>query len=242
MNISKNIFCVMLVLISLNLIAGENQVHTINVKGEAKKTLKPNFLKIQINLWGKSKNAKEAQGLLSEEYKRVKKVLDDFKIKEADLKNGMYDLAPQYVWDNEKNHNKLQGYMASQSIQVTYRDMDNVGKIIDELSTPQTETAQGAFGLSLNANHWDHSDRELLERSLMSEAVADAKAKADLLAKASNVKIKGVHKLTPFENPLETPMFASMMEKSGASSPTEIKASEISVQSQVIIEYEIEND
>ncbi len=203
----------------------------IAVNGTAEKSVDPNIVNIQIEIWAKSAQAKQAQETVAKEYQRIKAVIEKFKVKKEDFQTLSYALVPEYNYD--KGQPRITGHRASHSILIMQRKIDDTGTLVDAIISGNT---------SIQSIVWDYDKREQVQVSLLAEAVRNAKAQADELAKASNTKIKGVYRLsramegiTPI---VRSSKFAMVQESSMAS--TEMSAGPVKIQVSVSAEYELQ--
>lgn len=230
-------------LLSTNAFADHANLRLISVTGTAEKSFDPDMAKIHINLWGKADNAKAAQVLCQGQYDLLKKLLDSEHIAKSDVQTVGYELNPDYAFDNKTSTNKIVGFNASQTIRITLKKVELVGKFLDALNLEGKNLKAGTNVQSVN---WDLEKRESIQKSLLAEAVDSAKTEADMLAQAAHVKIKGLQFLTPsYGNSEPQPMYGGgMMMKSArlmaAPPPTSLFAGEVKVTAMVAAQYEIE--
>ena len=112
----------------------------------------------------------------------VIKALLEAGIAEADIQTSSISLNPIYNWDN--NPPTIEGWEASNLVNVTVRDITTVGDVVD------AATAAGAT--NVNGITFRVEDPTAAEAEARSAAVADAKAKADQLAADAGVTIIGI--------------------------------------------------
>lgn len=214
------------------------EVSLISVQGAAMKAVDPNIVNLQVEIWSRANQAKSAQESVAKEYARIKSLVEKYKIKKEDFETINYNLAPETEY-NQKGGSRIVGYRASQSVQIIHRKVEEAGTLIDALSS-QAKADTG--GVIIQSIAWDYDKKEQVEFALISEAVKDARRQADELAKASNVKIKGVYRLT---NTSETepvrPMHKVRMEMAAdmASASTEVAAGSVKVKVLVSADYQI---
>jgi len=211
----------------------------IQVNGIAETSLEPNMISMNVEVWSKSANAKTAQQLAAQEFKNVKKVFDDFKVKKEDIQTDNYSLQPEYQWDPKTQQNKALGFRVVQTLNITLRSVEGAGPFLDAL----IDHKQGkSAGMNVNSIRWDSDQRAQAEITALGEAVKSAKAKADELAKAAGVKIKSVSKLQHSSATIQPPMplhggmAKTMMAEAAA--PTELAGGQIKVRVEVQAEYE----
>lgn len=228
-----------LVGVSWGALAGEK---VIVVSSFAEKAVDPNMASLNVEVWSKANTAKQAQSLNASEFQKVKKSLENFKVKKEDVQTENYSLNPEYVYDQKTQQNKLVGFRAVQILRVTLRKTEDLGSFLDALvnSAPKNES-----GVNVNTIFWDTDKRSQIELAALGEAVRKGRAKADELAQAANVKIKGVSMLSHGVSHQEMPlprrgMMKTMAFEMAAASSTEVMAGQIKVRVDVTAEYEIQ--
>jgi uncharacterized protein YggE len=218
-----------------------DHIRIISVSGTAEKSFEPDLARIQLSVWGKAESAKSAQGLSNTQMENVKKGLEAFQIKSADIQTTGYELNPDYIYDNKTNINKIVGYTTTQSLRVTLKKVSLVGKLLDEISI---DAKNMKAGTNVQSVSWDLEKRDEIERGLLVEAVKSAETQAAMLAGAAKVKIKSLYHLSPQSTVSPVPFYArdAMMTKSMSVSheATTVATGEVKVQASVGADYEIE--
>jgi uncharacterized protein YggE len=211
----------------------------IVVSGTSEKGLDPNMVSMTVEVWSKAQTAKVAQQSAANQFKQVKKVFDDFKIKKEDIQTDNYSLNPEYVYDQKTQANKMVGFRVVQSLVVTLRKVDEAGNFLDALVADKKSTDAG---VNVNSINWDSDKRPSVEVAALGDAVRNTKVKAEEIAKAAGVKVKGVARISHGAQTSQPPMpvmrnFA--MKAMADSAPTELSAGQIKVRVEVTAEYEI---
>lgn len=227
----------LLMLGSVSAVANEQRL--IVVKGVAEKSLDPNLVSLSIEVWSKASTAKQAQQLAAQQYKQLKKTFDEYKIKKEDIQTDNYSLNLEYEYDNKTRQNKMVGFRVRQGLSVNLRKVDDAGNFLDAIVIDRKSTEAGVM---VNAIAWDSDKRSQVETSALGDAVQSAKMKADEIAKAAGVKIKGVSKIShTMGGGGGQPVYRSYALKSSLedSAATELSAGQIQVRVEVFAEYEI---
>ncbi len=107
---------------------------------------------------------------------------DEFGVEDRDLVTSHMVSTPYYEWDNGRR--VLVGQMASQSVQITLSDLDNVGRIYDRLSLLDS--------LSVSSISFSRKDTSEEKREARILAVESARAKAEAYAEGLGLEIEGV--------------------------------------------------
>jgi uncharacterized protein YggE len=213
----------------------------IIVSSFAEKAVDPNQVSLNMEIWSKAGSAKQAQALNAGEFQKIKKTLDSFKIKKEDIQTDSYSLNPEYIYDQKTQQNKMVGFRALQVLRVTLRKTEDLGGLLDATVTSATKNESG---VNVNSIQWDTDKRAALELTALGDAVKNGRQKADELAKAANVKIKGVsllsHGVTASAPSPMSPRMMKTMAFDGASTSTEVMPGQVKVRVDVTAQYEIQ--
>ena len=154
-------------------------------------------------------------------------------ISEDDIKTTSYSVYPQYDWT--ENGRVLLGYTVTNMVQVTVKDLDVVGDVIDAAGSAGANRMDGiSFGLS-DAKMQD------LKNTAYVLALGDATYKADLIADTLGLTISGVQSVTensyvPARTYVETVEMGGDMAMSSRA-PTPIISGDLSVSVNVHIVF-----
>ncbi len=109
-------------------------------------------------------------------------------ISEEDIQTTNYNVYAQYDW--KEDGRELVGYTVSNMVQVTVKNIDNVGNVIDAAGEAGSNSINGiSFGLS-------EEKMAELKTSAYILALGDAQDKADLIADTLGLTISGVQSVT----------------------------------------------
>ena len=92
------------------------------------------------------------------------------------------------IYDYEGTQEQIQAYNASSNLAIKVTDMESVGVVID--------SAFAAGANTLNGISFSASDTSAAGTESLKKAVADAKAKAEVLAEAAGLKLTGTETIT----------------------------------------------
>lgn len=155
--------------------------HTITVSATASVALVPDVARVSVGVTvtkPKVKAARDAAGKAMSEIIAAVKALG---IDERDIKTTSIDLSPQY---NNSSTPKIVGYRMSEQLQVTVRDLDKAGDIVD------TATARGAT--EVNGLWFEVSDPAKAMDEARAAAIAKARTSARAMALAAGVALGAV--------------------------------------------------
>lgn len=213
----------------------------IVVSSFAEKTAEPNMVTLNVEVWSKATTAKQAQSLNASEFQKVKKHFDGFKVKKEDIQTDNYSLNPEYVYDQKSQQNKMVGFRALQILKVTLRKTEDLGMFLDAVVS---SASKNESGVNVNSITWDTDKRQQMELSALGDAVRNGRLKADELAKAANVKIKGVsmlsHGVSGGNQPIPVRGMMKTMAFDAGGANTEVMAGQVKVRVDVTAEYEIQ--
>ena len=166
--------------------AEEPQVRLISVTGEASMQVKPDMATISFGVETNAPTAGEAQRTNSSAMDAVIQALLGMSIPRDDIQTSNFSLYPVYEWQGDKPDAKqvLLGYRCNNTVVVKIRNIGRVGEAIDRATSAGATNIGGiTFGLQ---------DPEPLKKQLLSQAVTDARSKAETMARAAGVVIAGV--------------------------------------------------
>lgn len=214
----------------------------IVVSSFAEKAVEPNMVTLNIEVWSKANSAKQAQALNATEFQKVKKNFDTFKVKKEDIQTDTYSLNPEYVYDQKTQQNKMVGFRALQIMKVTLHKTEDLGAFLDAVVSSASKNESGT---NVNSISWDTDKRQQIELSALADAVKNGRAKADELAKAAGVRIKGVSMLSHGVSSSMPPvpmrgMMKAMAFDAGGGANTEVMAGQVKVRVDVTAQYDIQ--
>jgi uncharacterized protein YggE len=209
--------------------------HYITVNGKGEMTVAPDVAYIQLGVRTEAATAKEAQEANAKAFAKIRSVLfEQYKLAEKDVKTSGFRVQPEYSYTDRDP--KIKGYSAVQMLQVTYRDLDQLGTFLDAV------TAAGANqinGIQFGTEKGDEYELQVIEKAL-----DNAKAKAEAIAKYAGKPLKGIVAVNQGGG-VSIPTIRSdyaVAEKAllGADSavPTEISAGELKITTTVTVQFE----
>lgn len=155
------------------------QIYTIMLSGEGKVTAIPDIAQIFLGIQTEKAKVVDAQKENTEKMNQLIKELKKMAIEAKDIKTSNYSIYPQYDWLNNKQ--LLRGYQVNQTIEVKIRDLDKVGSIIE---------VAGRLGANqVGGLNFTIDEPEKLRQQAREKALANAKDKAEALAKIAGVKL-----------------------------------------------------
>ena len=172
----------------------------ISVTGEATVSVAPDLAQIDGGVVSDGKTAREASEANNAAMGKVLLALKGAGIEEKDYQTSRLSLQPQYA-PNRTGSSPITGYRASNRVTIRLRDVTKVANVIDVLVSAGANDIGGInFTVSQPSKHLDEA-RE--------KAVADARRKAEIFAKAAGVTLG--EPLSISEEGAPAPMFRGKM-------------------------------
>ncbi|MBS4008595.1 MAG: SIMPL domain-containing protein [Clostridium sp.] len=165
--------------------AEENAKRSLSVTGHGKTVVKADIAYVNVGVTTEAKSAKDAQANNSRQMTKVFSALKSAGIGENDIRTIHFDLSPKYNHIETRGTHKqvLVGYVVTNQIQVTVRNVDNVGNILD-VATNAGANLSGGVIFSLSDAKMESAYAEALNNALK-----NGSAKADTLAKGLGVSL-----------------------------------------------------
>jgi uncharacterized protein YggE len=160
--------------------AAETLPPAISVSGEASVSVPPDLAKIDAGVITQAKTAREASEANNAAMGKVLLALKGAGIDEKDFQTARLSLYPQYSTGNP-GPNVVVGYQVSNRVTVKLRDVTRVASVIDTL------VAAGANNIG-GINFMVSQASKLLDDA-RAQAIADARRKAEIYAKAAGVEL-----------------------------------------------------
>jgi uncharacterized protein len=192
------------------------QPPAISVTGEANVSVAPDLAQVEGGVTSEGKTAREASETNNAAMGKVLLALKGAGIDEKDYQTSRLSLQPQYA-PNRSGPSPIVGYRASNRVTVRIHDVTKVANVID--------TLVGAGANDIGNVNFEVSQASSLLDDAREKAVADARRKAEIYAKAAGVTLGAP--LSISEGGAPQPMFrAKMAMPMAAAAPTPIAQGE----------------
>jgi hypothetical protein len=192
----------------------------LHVAAESQVRAAPDLATITL---GVQTDAATAQAALAENAKRMQAVFAALKkagVADKDVQTSNLSIAPQYAYA-EREPPKLTGYQASNQVSVIVRDLKRLGATVDAVVGSGSNQVNGVtFGLA-------DPDRALDQAR--KDAVAKARARAELYAQAAGLKVARIVAISEGGDaaipPMPMPMAKMAMAEATPTAPGELALS-----------------
>jgi len=208
-------------------------VPTVSVTGTGKITVKPTVARISFGVFTSKGTSSAAQTENDAIMSKITAALKAAGIKEEDIQTTGYSLQPRYVWDKTTGKNILQGYDMNHTMTVTVRNINDAGKTVSLIADNGANTVSG---ISFEV---DDATLEQTKLATLSLAMASARKRADVVAKAAGKTILSVQTVNVNENTYTPyPMFkAADTTVASGSAPAPVEAGTLNVEMSVSVTY-----
>ena len=220
---------------SSEIYAAEVQRNVINVVGKGELSITPDIAYLSIGVTSQAETAQSAQKANAAKMKKLNDLLKGtWKIADKDIKTTQFYVQPNYTY-TEKEGQKVKGYTANHTIEVTYRDLAKVGQLLDEASTAGANNIENI--------RFSIENRDQFETQVIEKAMANATLKAGAIAKAANRQLGAVLVVSQGEssNPIVYAQNEMLMSKASmdSSASSAVEAGEVKVSTQLSVQYEL---
>ena len=201
--------------------------HTIAVTGSGKVTVVPDLATINLGVLIERNTAKAAREAAAESMTKVVAALKALGIDDKDIATSSISLQPVFDYTNGNNP-RIRGYQLQNAVTITVRDLDKLADVLDD------SVVSGAT--QVNGISFDVADRTAAEAKAREAAVADARAKADTLAKGVGVSITGVASMS---ETVSTPVWYGREMAAGALAPADASTPVMAGTTDVTIDVQV---
>ena len=159
----------------------------VTVTGEATVAVAPDTAMIRLGVSTQEKTAREASEANAKQMTAVLAAIKDTGVADRDIQTSRLSLQPQYD-PNKSGTARLTGFQASNQVTVRIRDIDKLPTVLDRAITAGANEMSGI--------EFVVSEQSKLLDQARDDAIADARRKADLYAKAAGAKLGRVVSIT----------------------------------------------
>jgi uncharacterized protein YggE len=199
MKISRALLAGHLVAAALAATAAHAADRLVTVTGEATLAVAPDIAVMRVGVNSTAKTAREAGDANSKQMTAVLAAIKEAGIADRDVQTSRLSLQPQYD-ASRPGTSKLVGFQANNQVTINIRDIGKLPAVIDQ--------AIAAGANEMSGLEFVVSQQSKLLDQARDEAIADARRKADLYAKAAGAKLGAVvsineEGLSPQQRPMQ---------------------------------------
>lgn len=204
------------------------------VAGEGSVTVAPDYARIRSGVTTDSKTAKQASDANTKLMSAVIRSLLNFGIARKDIQTTQFSIEPIYTSQSKLSgpaESKLSGYRVSNQVNVIIHQVAQVGDVLDRLiEAGATDAGNVAFLVS---------DREKALDQAREAAIANARHKAELYARASGLTLGHVAWITESSDFVPIAPMESRMKLASPSRPVPIEAGENTITARITVGFDI---
>ena len=160
-----------------------SQQDGIWVTGEGKVSATPDVALLRLGIEAQQATVAEAQAEAAVAMENVMTALTDNGVADKDIQTQYFSIYQVTRWDDYKDQEIVIGYRVSNMVNAKIRDIDKTGTIIDAV------VVAGGDLTRIDSISFSVDDPSVYYGELRTEAIADAKAKAEQLAGLAGVKL-----------------------------------------------------
>jgi uncharacterized protein YggE len=175
--------------------------HTIYMEGLGKATMTPDIAVMTFGISSTNKSVSEAQKQNSKEMNALIDKIKATGVLETDLQTKDYSAYEKTEWNPVTQKSESAGWIVSQSLAVKIRDAQKISTIV--------EIAGQNGATSISGPTFTVDDQSKYEAVAREMALADAKQKADTIAKALGLKIDRVVSYSEYKEDAISPMYGA---------------------------------
>ncbi len=227
---SASLLAIVALLLSAPAHAESDFPPAISVTGEASISVPPDLALVDAGVASDAKTAREASEANNNAMTKVLAALKAANVDPKDIRTSRLSLQPQYA-PNRSGASPVVGYRVSNRVTVRIRDVTKLASVID--------TLVGAGANDIGNVSFEVSQASKLLDDAREKAVADARRKAEIYAKAAGVALGAP--LSIAEEGAVRPVFQAKMMRNApmATSPTPVEQGEETLSVSVAVTWQI---
>ncbi|MCJ8015133.1 SIMPL domain-containing protein [Paenibacillus sp. KQZ6P-2] len=210
------------------------QRNVVNVVGKGEVSVKPDIAYLSIGVDTQASTAQSAQKANAEKIQKITDALKNtWKIADKDIQSVSFYVQPNYTY-NDKEGQKVTGYTAHHTLQVSYRDLSKIGKLLDDASNAGANNIDNVI--------FSVENRDQYEEQVIQKAMANADLKAGAIAKAAKRQLGAV--LTVSQGDVSSPVIYTQakmesMADAASNNSTAVAPGEVKISTQLSVQYEL---
>lgn len=199
--------------------------HTISVSASGKVTVVPDVARLSVGVTITRPTVKAARDAAAGVITNIVAAVKGQGVAEADIQTSSLSLYPQYA---KGSSTKITGYTIGQQLQITVRDLDKAGDVVD------ASTAKGAT--EVNGISFELGDPAKAMNDARASAIGAAQTSAQAMASAGHVTLGSVVSITDVGPPSPILYGGALRQMSAAdmATPIQVGTQDVSVMVNVV--------
>ncbi len=205
--------------------------HTVSVSSNGVVSVAPDVADVVIGVMAQKPTVAAAQSSAATSMTSVIAAVKKTGVDPKDIVTVNISLNPVYDYGTNGANPRLTGYQFANTIRVTVRDISKVASVVDD--------SMAAGATTVNGITFRVGDPKAPQSQARRLAMADARTKADALAQAAGVSVKGVANITETSSQ-PTPIYfaaGAALDGAKAMSSTPIQTGTTDITIQVTVTY-----
>ncbi len=184
----------------------------INVQANSSISVPADLASFNIKVKSRKKTVTEARENTAIYVEKVVAAIKKINISEDDIQTTSFNIYPETRWIEKKDdfgvysESTTIAYSVENSINVIVRNLDDLGKVIDEV------TIAGEDQIQINSINFSVSNINSYEKKLRETAAITAKNKAQTYVESLGLKLGNLSYISEISSPVTTPNYAPRME------------------------------
>jgi len=215
-------------------VAAEDMPRVITVSGTGEATARPDQATVTLGVLTEATTAREALSANNTAMQAVFTQLEGLGIPEENIQTSNFSVSPQYPPyrpDGTSEPRRIIGYQVSNMVSVKFDDLDRLGPGLDAIVS---SGANQLYGISFSI-----AETDTLMMEARTDAVADARARAETLAAAAGVTLGRVLNINEGGGSYPQPVMYARAEAAFDSS-VPVASGEQTISANVSMTFEIE--
>lgn len=207
---------------------------SIRVTGEARVSAQPDRVQIDLGVQTQAPLSQDAASGNARALEAALAAVRKAAGPGAQLKTVSYSLTPNYQYHTGGGEPTITGYTALNVVQVTLDDLARSGAVLDAATRAGANRVQGI--------QWTLRDQDTVRAEALREAATRARAEAQVLAGALDlriVRVLTVEESSPQIVPLRTHVAMARATAGAAEAPTPVEAGTLDVSASVTLTVEV---
>jgi uncharacterized protein len=204
--------------------------HTISVTGNGLASGAPDIAVAQIGVQSRNPDPAAALNDANAKMTAVMAALKELGVAEKDVQTSDFSVFAQQDIDPQTGQAKgTLTYVVDNTVSITMRDLSKVGQVLGQVVAAG---ANNIYGVSYTV-----SDQTKLETEARDKAMADARARAEQLAKAAGVTLDQPMTISEYTNGPQPMLNASLAQGAATAKSVPVSSGQIQVSLQINITY-----
>jgi len=163
---------------------GGSDVRSISVTGTGQVRAEPDIATVNTGVEVRAETVAAARAGAAEASNAIIAALRAHGVDELDVRTVDFYVYPEYDWGDDTP--RVTGYVFSNTVQVTVRDVERIGELIDAIAVA------GGDAVRFGGISFAHADPGALNGEARELAIADARGRAEQLAELTGVTLGSI--------------------------------------------------